>query len=125
MKTGIRIKDTVILVFLGIVFVALALFLLGLLIPEAGLSLAYTGIAACFAGLFLSPLFFWFTLKARAGGGIDAAPLSDMELNERDIREAVSNWIHIHYGKKLEGELEFYKDNAGILNCRASVRDEF
>ncbi len=124
MKIGNGTKTAFVFVVFSFFLVGLAVFLVDFLfIPEREIPFLLVVLMSFFAVLFLSPLFFWVGLK-RDQSRIEASALLDIELNERDIREAVSNWIHIHYAKKLEGELEFYKDDAGLMNCKASVRDE-
>ena len=78
---------------------------------------------AVVAGLLLSPYFYWIRSRM-AEGPIQATRLTDLELNDRDIREAVDQWVYTHYKKKADGVMDFRLDENGSLVCKVTVRDE-
>ena len=124
MKWGERIKGTAILTGISFMIVALAVFMTDFLIlKNINISWGQIIIVAFFSSLLLTPLFYWVRLTLE-NGGIEATQLSNLELNERDVREAVSNWVFIHYNKKLEGGLEFSRDDSGVLSCMVTVRND-
>ena len=57
-------------------------------------------------------------------GPIQATRLTDLELNDRDICEAVDQWVYTHYKKKGDGVKDFRLDENGFLVCKGTVRDE-
>ncbi len=75
------------------------------------------------AGILLFPFFLWMRSRI-IEEPIPATRLSDLELNDRDIREAVDQWVYVHYKKKAEGLMDFSQDEKGSLVCRVTVRDE-
>jgi len=124
MKLGDRIKGTAILAGLCFLIVCLSTFLADLLIfKNLSINLFQVLLVGLFSTLLMSPLFYWLRMRLDSSG-IEATQLSDLELNERDVKEAVSNWVYIHYRKRLEGELEFGRDENGALSCKVTVRNE-
>jgi hypothetical protein len=124
MKLGDRIKGTAILAGLSFLIVCLATFLADFLIlKNLSINIFQIVLVGLFSTLLLAPLFYWLRIRLDSTG-IEATQLSDLELNERDVKEAVSNWIYIHYKKRLEGELEFGRDENGALSCKVTVRNE-
>jgi len=124
MKLGERIKGTAILTGMGFVIVSISVFLTDfLLLKSIAFSWYQIVLFGLISSLFLSPLFYWIR-TVMEHGGIEATQLSGLELNERDVREAVSNWVYIHYKKKVEGDLEFARDESGALSCKVSVRND-
>ena len=103
--------------------VSLTLYLADLLVKSVDIRLYFILLVGLFASVLLQPLFVWMHLRMEQGG-IEATRLSDLELNERDLREAVSNWVFIHYRKTLEGDMEFSRDPSGVLNCKITVRED-
>ncbi len=75
------------------------------------------------AGILLFPFFLWMRSRIMEEP-IPATRLSDLELNDRDIREAVDQWVYVHYKKRAEGVMEFSLDDKGSLACTVTVRDE-
>ncbi|MDC7234913.1 MAG: hypothetical protein PQJ58_16895 [Spirochaetales bacterium] len=119
-----RIKGTLILAAVSFVIVSLATFLADLIIlRDLSINIFQIFLVGFFSTLLLSPLFFWLRMKLDSSS-IEATQLSDLELNERDIKEAVSNWVYIHYRKKVEGDLEFSRAEGGTLNCKVTVRND-
>ena len=123
MKWGNRIKSMVVQGSISFVIVSLTLYLADLLIKAVDIRWYFILLVGFFASLLLQPLFIWMNLRMEQGG-IEATRLSDLELNERDIREAISNWVFIHYRKTLEGDMEFSRDASGVLNCKITVRED-
>lgn len=124
MKLGDRIKGTAILAGLSFLIVCLATFLADFLIlKNLSINIFQVVLIGFISTLLLAPLFYWLRIRLDSSG-IDATQLSDLELNERDVKEAVSNWVYIHYRKRLEGELEFGRDENGALSCKVTVRNE-
>ena len=74
-------------------------------------------------GILLFPFFLWMRSRI-IEEPIPATRLSDLELNDRDIREAVDQWVYVHYKKRAEGVMDFEIDDKGILTCTVTVRDE-
>jgi hypothetical protein len=75
------------------------------------------------SAVLLFPFFYWIHSGLK-DNTIEATRLSDLELNDRDVREAVNQWIYIHYGKKADGSMDFNLADDGSLICRVTVRDE-
>ena len=74
-------------------------------------------------GIVLFPFFLWIRSRIMEEP-IPATRLSDLELNDRDIREAVDQWVYVHYKKRAEGVMDFSLDDKGSLACIVTVRDE-
>ncbi|MDA3958704.1 hypothetical protein [Oceanispirochaeta sp.] len=124
MKWGERIKGTALLTGISFLIVAVAVILTDfLLLKNISISWFQVVLMALTSSVLLTPLFYWVRLMLEHGG-IEATQLSNLELNERDVREAVSNWVYIHYNKKVEGGLEFSRDDSGILSCKVTVRND-
>jgi len=124
MKWGERVKGTVILTGMGFLIIAISIFLTDFfLLKSVEYSWLQIVLFALISSIFLSPLFFWMR-RVMEHGGIEATQLSGLELNERDVKEAISNWVYIHYKKKVEGDLEFARDESGALSCKVSVRSD-
>jgi hypothetical protein len=123
MNWGKRIKSLAVQGGVSFAVVSLTLYLADLLMKTVDIRWYFILLVGAFASLLLQPLFIWMQMRMEQGG-IEATRLSDLELNERDIREAVSNWVFIHYRKTLEGEMEFSRDASGVLNCKITVRED-
>ena len=123
MEWGNRVKSMAIQGGITFAVVFLTLFLADMLIEPVDISWIFILLVGIVVSLLLQPLFIWMHFRMEQGG-IEATRLTDLELNERDIREAVSNWVYIHYRKTLEGDLEFSRDASGVLNCKVTVRDD-
>ncbi len=94
-----------------------------LLMPETTLGFFRIFFIAIVSGVLLFPFFYW--IRSRIGEDpIPATRLSDLELNDRDVREAVNQWVYVHYGKRAEGVMDFELDDSGSLVCKITVRDE-
>jgi len=78
---------------------------------------------AVVVGLLLFPLYYWLRVRMEHED-IQATRVTDLDLNERDLREAVDQWVYIHYGKKAEGSMDFTRDEDGAVSCRVTVRDD-
>jgi len=124
MKLSERIKGTAILCGMGFLIVAISVFLTDLLfLKNISFNWFQIALMGFFSSLCMTPLFYWVRIVME-NGGIEATQLSGLELNERDVREAISNWVYIHYKKKVEGDLEFARDESGALSCKVSVRND-
>lgn len=124
MKLGDRVKGTAILAGLSFLIVCLATFLADVLIlKKLSINFFQILLVGLFSTLLLAPLFYWLRIRLD-NSSIEATQLSDLELNERDVKEAVSNWVYIHYRKRLEGDLEFARDENGALSCKVTVRND-
>jgi hypothetical protein len=124
MKTGDRIKSIALLTGISFVIVSLAVVLSDyLFLKNMSIHWLQVVLMALISSILLTPLFYWLRVTLE-NGGIEATQLSNLELNERDVREAVSNWVYIHYNKKVEGGLEFSRDDSGVLNCKVTVRND-
>ncbi|QEN09731.1 hypothetical protein EXM22_17710 [Oceanispirochaeta crateris] len=124
MKTGDRVKSIALLTGISFVIVSFAVVLTDyLFLKNISIHWLQVVLMALISSILLTPLFYWLRLTLE-NGGIEATQLSNLELNERDVREAVSNWVYIHYNKKVEGGLEFSRDDSGVLNCKVTVRND-
>ena len=94
-----------------------------LLMPDTSLGFFRVFFIAIISGVLLYPFFYW--MRSHIGEDpIPATRLSDLELNDRDVREAVNQWVYVHYGKRAEGVMDFELDESGSLVCKITVRDE-
>ncbi len=124
MKWGDKIKGTILYTVISFILIGAAAYLTDFIFfRNTDIKLFYILLSAALSAVLLAPLFIWIRSRGKEGG-IEATQLSDLELNERDVREAVSNWVYIHYKKKMEGNMEFSRDENGALNCRITVRSE-
>ncbi len=124
MKLVDKLKGTLLFTGISFILIGAAAYLTDFIIfRNTDIGFLFIILSAAIGALLLAPLFFLFRSMTRQGG-IEATQLSDLELNERDVREAVSNWVFIHYKKKMEGDMEFSRDENGALNCKITVRSE-
>ena len=117
--TGAMIMSLVTMIIVLLVLILTDLFLM----TESNLGFFRILFIVILSGALLFPFFFW--IRTQAGEDpITATRLSDLELNDRDVREAVNQWVYVHYGKRAEGVMDFELDENGSLVCKITVRDE-
>ncbi|OQY33204.1 MAG: hypothetical protein B6241_08875 [Spirochaetaceae bacterium 4572_59] len=119
-----RLIDSLVMSIITIVVVLAVLFLISsFMIQEGAAGFFVLFLIAFLSGGLLFPLYYWGYSKI-GEDTILASRVSDLELNDRDVREAVKQWIYIHYGKRAEGTMEFDMEDNGSVICRVTVLDE-
>jgi hypothetical protein len=127
-----KVKDTMnrFLRILGIIagiflVTAITVFILARFNPAEGMSLLSSSVLAAgiVAGLSI-PVLLWLGMKAPSLNSYSGFALEEVDINETELSEAVSNWLYVHRRKRLEGELRFLEDDDGNVTCRATVRKD-
>lgn len=73
------------------------------------------------AFLLLIPSVFYVTRKT-TGDYIDAVKIEELQINENEIKDAVTNWVFVKYGKPVMGEVEINKSATdGKINCIVNI----
>ncbi|MBN2659293.1 MAG: hypothetical protein JXR86_19720 [Spirochaetales bacterium] len=71
--------------------------------------------------LLLIPSIFYVTRKT-TGDYIDAVKIEELIINENDVKDAVTNWVFVKYGKAVMGDVEINTSTPdGKINCRVNV----
>jgi len=71
--------------------------------------------------LLLIPSIFYVTRKT-TGDHIDAVKIEELVINESEIKDAVTNWVFVKYGKPVMGNVEINTAGSdGKINCTVNV----
>ncbi len=70
------------------------------------------------------PLFIWLSLRPASLGTYAGFTLEEIELDEDELSEAVSNWVFAEHKRRIEGPVQFLEDEDGNVNCRVTVRKD-
>jgi len=71
--------------------------------------------------LLLIPSIFYVTRKT-TGDHIDAVKIEELIINESEIKDAVTNWVFVKYGKPVMGNVEINTAGSdGKINCTVNV----
>lgn len=70
------------------------------------------------------PLFVWLALRPSSLGNYAGYTLEEIELDEDELAEAVSNWVFAEHKRRIEGPVRFLEDEDGNVNCRVTVRKD-
>lgn len=71
--------------------------------------------------ILLIPSIFYVTRKT-TGDYIDAVKIEELHISENEVKDAVTNWVYIKYGKPVMGEVEINASGAdGKINCIVNV----
>lgn len=74
--------------------------------------------------LLLIPSSFYVTRKT-TGDYIDAVKIEELHISENDVKDAVTNWVFVKYGKPVMGEVELSTNNLdGKISCIVNVVQE-
>ena len=83
---------------------------------------------ALFIGAVISlaslPVFVWLALKPPSLDSYSGFTLEEMELDEDELFEAVSNWVFVKHKRRAEGSVRFLEDEDGNVGCRVTVRKD-
>lgn len=122
MNRFLRILFIVVGIFLA---TAITMYILARFNPADGMSLLSSSLVAggIVAGLSI-PVLLWLVLKAPSLDSYSGFALEEIDLDEDDLNEAVSNWVYAEKKKRLEGDLRFLEDDDGNVSCRVTVRKD-
>jgi hypothetical protein len=71
--------------------------------------------------IFLIPSVFYVTRKT-TGDYINAVKIEELQISENEMKDAVTNWVFVKYGKPVMGEVEFNTTNSdGKIGCIVNV----
>lgn len=71
--------------------------------------------------VLLIPSVFYVTRKT-TGDYIDAVKIEELQISENEMKDAVTNWVYVKYGKPVVGEVEVRSDNPdGKISCVVNV----
>ncbi|MBB6482405.1 hypothetical protein [Spirochaeta isovalerica] len=71
--------------------------------------------------LLLIPSIFYVTRKT-TGDYIDAVKIEELVINENDVKDAVTNWVFVKYGKPVMGDVEINTSSPdGKVSCIVNV----
>lgn len=119
-----RLTGSLIMSIISLIIVLVVLLLVdSFILKESGSGFFVLFLISLFSACLLFPVYYWGYSKV-GEDTILANRVSDLELNDRDVREAVNHWIYIHYGKRAEGTMEFDMEDSGSIVCRVTVLDE-
>ncbi len=66
-----------------------------------------------------------FLLFRRASmSGYSGYALEEMELDEDELTEAVTNWVFMAHRRRVEENLQFLEDENGHVSCRVKIRKD-
>ena len=74
-------------------------------------------------GLYL-PMLAWLYLRPASLKRYSGFPLEELELNEEDLSEAISNWVYAKQKRRMEGRIQLLEDDAKNVICRVTVRKD-
>ena len=75
-------------------------------------------------GLASLPVFVWLALRPPSLDSYSGFALEEMEMDEDELFEAVSNWVYIKHKRRAEGGVRFLEDEDGNVGCRITVRKD-
>ena len=78
-------------------------------------------IACAITGIYL-PILIWLYLQASSLKHYSGVTLEEMELDEDELSEAVSNWIYFTHKKRMEGRVRFLEDKEKNIRCRVTIQ---
>lgn len=109
------------LIYLALSFIAISLFPLFLRSVDA-FSFLSRLMFSLFSSLFLLiPSIFYVTRKT-TGDYIDAVKIEELQISENEVKDAVTNWVFIKYGKPVMGEVEINSDSSdGKISCIVNI----
>lgn len=71
--------------------------------------------------LLLIPSVF-YVMRKTTGDYIDAVKIEELLINENEIKDAVTNWVFVKYGKPVMGEVEIRNSAAdGKISCVVNI----
>ncbi|MBI9100099.1 MAG: hypothetical protein JEY91_16575 [Spirochaetaceae bacterium] len=71
--------------------------------------------------ILLIPSVFYVTRKT-TGDYIDAVKIEELQISENEVKDAVTNWVFVKYGKPVMGEVELSMANSdGKVCCIVNV----
>ena len=80
--------------------------------------------ASAGAALFALPVVAWLVFWRPRSQVMTAYALEELDLDEDELRKAVSLWVFATRDKRVEGEPRFLEDDSGGVSCRVAVRRE-
>jgi hypothetical protein len=73
-----------------------------------------------FSFILLLPSIFYVTRKT-TGDYIDAVKIEELQISENEVKDAVTNWVFVKYGKPVMGEVEISLNPDNKLNCIVNI----
>lgn len=70
------------------------------------------------------PFILWLAVKPIRPDQYSAYTLEEIELDERELNDAVGNWVYARYRKRAEEDARFLEDEDGSVSCRVTVRKD-
>ena len=109
------------IIYMVLSFITISLFPI-ILEAEVAFSIASRFAYSFFTSLILLiPSVFYVTRKT-TGDHIDAVKIEELQISEKEIKDAVSNWVFAKYGKPVMGEVEVStNDLDGKISCHVNV----
>jgi len=70
------------------------------------------------------PFLLWLAVKPVKPDQYSAYALEEIELDEKELNDAVGNWVYARYRKRAEEDARFLEDEDGSVSCRVTVRKD-
>ena len=81
-------------------------------------------VAGGVVGLASLPILIWLSLRPVSLEHYSAFALEEIELDEKELANAVENWVYANHRRRVEDDLRFLEDDEGNVTCRVTVRKE-
>ena len=109
------------LIFLVLSFITISLYPV-VIESEASFPFSARFLYAFFTSLILLiPSIFYVTRKT-TGDYINAVKIEELQITENEIKDAVTNWVFIKYGKPVMGDVEINTTNSdGKISCIVNI----
>ncbi len=109
------------IIYLIISFLAISLYPV---LIDRTITLAFSGkiVYSLLASLILLIPSIFYVSRKTTGDYIDAVKIEELQISESEVKEAITNWVFVRYGKPIMGEVEIKKsDSDGKINCIVNV----
>ncbi len=109
------------IIYLIISFLAISLYPV---LIDRTITLAFSGkiVYSLISSLVLLIPSIFYVSRKTTGDYIDAVKIEELQISESEVKEAISNWVFVKYGKPIMGEVEIDKsDSDGKINYIVNV----